>query len=228
MILENLDQKSWMGKLMPYFVCFSAALFFAYELMQMHMMNAISPFLMKDLGLNATSFGNLCATYLLADVLILLPAGIILDRLSTRRVILTALLLCIIGTIGFAFAQGFYSAAIFHFLSGIGNAFCFLSCMMLITRWFPLNKQAFIVGLVVTIGMLGGVVAQLPFSMLAEFLTWRKALLVDAAFGIFIYGLIYLFVYVSKYISSKKRKFKPLLNHYSHGLHTKILNYSET
>ncbi len=191
-----LNNKSLlMTKIMPYLVCFSAALFFAYELMQMHMMNAIAPFLMKDLGMNGTSFGNLCATYLLADVIFLLPAGMILDRVSTRKVILVALALCIFGTIGFAFAQTYTIACICHFFSGIGNAFCFLSCIMLISRWFPENKQAFIVGLVVTIGMLGGVIAQSPFSYLAELLTWRRALLVDAVFGILIYGLIYLFVY---------------------------------
>ncbi len=188
-------QSFLMTKVMPYIVCFSAALFFAYELMQMHMMNAISPFLMKDLNMNGTSFGSLCATYLLADVIFLLPAGIILDRVSTRKVILVALAICIVGTVGFALSTSYTMACVCHFLSGIGNAFCFLSCIMLISRWFPAHKQAFIVGLVVTIGMLGGVIAQSPFSYLAELLTWRRALLIDAVFGLLIYGLIYLFVY---------------------------------
>ncbi len=191
---------------MPYLVCFSAALFFAYELMQMHMMNAIAPFLMKDLAMNGTSFGNLCATYLLADVIFLLPAGIILDRFSTRSVILIALALCILGTVGFALATSYPVACLCHFFSGIGNAFCFLSCMMLIARWFPIEKQAFIIGLVVTVGMLGGVIAQSPFSYLSELLTWRRALLVDAAFGVVIYALIYLFVYDSQEkLDAKKR-----------------------
>lgn len=201
------DNKSLlMTKIMPYLVCFSAALFFAYELMQMHMMNAIAPFLMKDLNMNATSFGTLCATYLLADVIFLLPAGMILDRVSTRKVILVALALCILGTVGFAMVDSYKMACICHFFSGIGNAFCFLSCIMLISRWFPANKQAFIVGLVVTIGMLGGVIAQSPFSFLAELLTWRRALLVDAAFGVLIYGLIYLFVHDARQKTQEELK----------------------
>jgi MFS family permease len=185
---------NWKNKLTPYLVCFSAALFFAYELIQMHMMNAISPFLIKDLGINATGFGNLCATYLLADVIFLLPAGIILDRISTRKVILSAMLLCIAGTIGFSLSQNLLTASISHFLSGIGNAFCFLSCMMLVSRWFPSHKQAFIVGMVVTIGMLGGVVAQSPFSLLAGVFSWRAALWIDASFGLLVLALIYVFV----------------------------------
>ncbi len=199
-----VKKSRFLVSIMPYLVCFSAALFFAYELMQMHMMNAIAPFLMRDLAMNGTSFGNLCATYLLADVIFLFPAGIILDRFPTRSVILIALALCIFGTVGFALATSYPLACVCHFFSGIGNAFCFLSCMMLISRWFPAEKQAFIIGLVVTIGMLGGVIAQSPFSYLSELLTWRRALLVDAVFGMFVYGLIFLFVYDPEKLNQQK------------------------
>ncbi|MCB1081321.1 MAG: MFS transporter, partial [Chlamydiia bacterium] len=196
--MSAIDQSnstlSWKQRILPWVVCFSASLFFAYELLQLHVMNAISPLLMRDLGLNATQFGTLSSTYLLADVIFLLPAGILLDRFSVRKVILTALFLCILGTIGFCKAQTLGFACLCHFLSGIGNAFCFLSCMMLISKWFPLEKQAFVMGLMITMGMLGGVVAQLPFSILAEHFNWRGALFIDGLMGIGIFALIYLFV----------------------------------
>ena len=182
------------SKFLPWIVCLSAALFFAYELLQLHLMNAISPMLMRDLNLSGAEFGYLSSTYLLADVLFLLPAGIILDRFSVRRVILTALFLCLIGTAGFAKATSLPTAALCHFLSGIGNAFCFLSCVMLISRWFPKSRQAFLIGLMITIGMLGGVVAQLPFALLAEKLHWRAALMIDASLGMLLFGVIFIFV----------------------------------
>ncbi len=179
---------------MAWVVCLCAGLFFAYELMQMHMMNAISPMLMKDLSISATQFGLLSSTYFLADVIFLIPAGILLDRFSTRRIILFAMVLCIIGTVGFALANSLQVASIFHFFSGIGNGFCFLSCMILIARWFPLKKRAFVIGVVITVGMLGGVLAQTPFSLLAEHFTWRNAMLIDACIGACIFALIFLFV----------------------------------
>lgn len=180
--------------ILPWVVCFAASLFFAYELVQLHMLNAIAPMLMKDLSLNATQFGYLSAAYVLADVLFLLPAGVILDRFSTRRVILTALFFCIAGTFGFAFTNSLSQAFLCHFLSGIGNAFCFLSCMMLVARWFPKDKQALIVGLMITMGMLGAFVAQTPFSHLAEQFTWREALLIDGLIGISIMIVVFSFV----------------------------------
>jgi len=191
---EILPSNRFSRLFLPWIVCLCAGLFFAYELMQFHMLNAISPMLLKDLNMQATHFGILGSTYLFADVLFLLPAGILLDRFSPRKVILTALILCLIGTLGFALSQTFLHACIAHFLSGIGNAFCFLSCMIFIARWFPLHKQAFVVGVVITLGMLGGVIAQAPFSYLAKTLTWRYAMLVDAGAGCILFLLIFWFV----------------------------------
>ena len=175
-------------------VCFAASLFFAYELMQLHMLNAITPMLMTDLQFSATDLGILGSTYILADVLFLLPAGIILDRFSVRKVVLVALGLCVIGTVGFAYANTLWQACVCHFFSGIGNAFCFLSCMMLCSRWFPARSHALVMGLMLTMGLLGGVIAQTPFSLLAQAFSWREALLIDAAIGLIVFMLIFLFV----------------------------------
>lgn len=184
--MTKISQKGWL-------ICFVAALFFSYELVQLHMLNALSPHIMKELSLNATELATLSSTYLLADVIFLIPAGLILDRFSVRKVILTALGFCIFGTIGFAFAKTLFQACVFHFFSGIGNAFCFLSCMMLASNWFK-EKSTFVMSTMITIGLLGGVIAQVPFSLLAEAFSWRNALLIDGAIGIVIWGLNYAFV----------------------------------
>ncbi len=181
-------------KYQGWFICFIAACFFSYELVQLHMLNALSPHIMKELGLNATELAALSSTYLLADVLFLIPAGIILDRIPVRKVILFALAFCVLGTFGFAVSKTLTAACISHFLSGIGNAFCFLSCMILANGWFK-EKSTFIMSAMITIGLLGGVIAQVPFSLLAEAFNWRNALLIDAGIGIVIWGLNYLFVY---------------------------------
>ena len=184
--MKETSKKGWL-------ICFVAALFFSYELVQLHMLNALSPHIMKELSLNATELATLSSTYLLADVIFLIPAGLILDRFSVRKVILTALGFCILGTIGFAFAQTLFQASVFHFFSGIGNAFCFLSCMMLAGNWFK-EKSTFVMSAMITIGLLGGVIAQVPFSLLAEAFSWRNALLIDGGIGLVIWGLNYAFV----------------------------------
>jgi MFS family permease len=183
-----------MTKYKAWFICLIAACFFSYELVQLHMLNALSPHIMKDMGLNALELGTLSSSYLLADVIFLIPAGLIIDRFSVRGVILGALFFCIMGTFGFALSQNLLQASISHFFSGIGNAFCFLSCMMLANSWFK-DKSTFVMSLMVTVGLLGAVMAQVPFSIMAEKLSWRNTLYIDAFIGCGIWCLSYLFIY---------------------------------
>ena len=177
-----------------WFVVLSAALFFLYEFTQMHMFNAIHKDLMQAFQMNATQLGNLSATYLYADVLFLLPAGIILDRVSTRLVIISSMLLCILATIGFGISTTYLQAASFHFLSGVGNAFCFLCCIRLASRWFPSRMLAYVIGLVVTIAFIGGLLAETPFTVLTHYFPWRHIIFMNAALGAVILLLIVAFV----------------------------------
>lgn len=193
-------------KKLPYIVCFSAAIFFAFELVQLHILNALSAFLVQDLKLTASSLSYLNASYLLADVIFLLPSGMLLDRFSVRRIILMALVLCLIGIFGFSVSQNIYQALLFRFCSGIGNAFCFLSCMMLIAEWFPKKEHSFMMGVVITIGMLGGLVAQTPVTLLAQAYTWRQALFVDGVVGAVILVLTYFTVFDSPSGHKKKQE----------------------
>jgi len=180
---------------MPWLVVFSAALFFFYEFIQMNMISSLAPYLLQTFNLDAEQLGNLSATYFYSAIIFLLPAGQILDRISTRKVILTALMTCVIGTALFAFAPNYVYAQISRFLTGIGSAFCFLSCIRLASRWFSSDKMALVSGFVVTMAMLGGTVAQTPFTLLINYLnSWRHAILVDAGLGLLFWIIIYLVV----------------------------------
>lgn len=193
------------SKIQPWLVCLSAALFFFYEFIQMGMFNSISQELMHDFSINAGQLGFLSATYFYADVIFLLFAGILVDRFSIRRIILSAMVMVVLSTMLFAFSQTFEIAAFSHFIAGIGNAFCFLSCIKLATRWFPTQRLAFVIGIIITIAMAGGIVAQTPFSLVVHAIGWRNAVMINAGLGMFITVLIYCFVHdYPKHQLSKK------------------------
>lgn len=178
------DFKAWL-------VCLSAGLFFLYEFFQLNLFDVINQPLRDEFHLNATQLSWMSSTYLWANLLFLLPAGVILDRYSVRKVILAAMLICFVGTVGFALTSSFILAALFHSMAGISNAFCFLSCIVLVSRWFPPNRQALVVGTVVTMAFIGGMMAHTPLAQLNDWLGWRKALMVDAGIGAFIIVWIY-------------------------------------
>lgn len=167
-------------------VVFAASLFFFYEFIQMNIFNAIAQDLMLAFNLNAPELGRLSSMFFYANAILIFPAGILLDRFSTKKLLTTAVVICTIGTFIFSQATTYSLAAFSRFVDGIGAAFCFLSCVRLASRWFPPNKMAFVVGIVVTMAMLGGLVAQTPFAILSKAIGWRHAVLADAGLGVII------------------------------------------
>jgi MFS family permease len=174
-------------------VTLTAALFFFYQFIQLIMPNAINVELMRAFNLDAAGLGMLVSMYFWGNVIFLFPAGILLDRYSTKKLLLTAFIVCIIGTFIFALAENFWLAATGRLLVGLGGSFCFLSSIRLASRWFPPSRMALVTGIVVTMAMLGGFIAQSPMVFLTQLVGWRHAILLDGALGIVI-AIIILFV----------------------------------
>lgn len=211
-VLSRGDLRAWL-------VCLSAGLFFFYEFFQLNIFDVINQALRHDFHLDAAQLSWMSSTYLWADILFLLPAGIILDRFSTRRVILSAMLVCVVGTLGFALTTSFALACFFHFLSGIGNAFCFLSCVVLVSHWFHPRRQALVIGSLVTMAFLGGMMAHTPFAHLSDYCGWRRALLIDGAIG------AVLWLWIFKVVQDNPN---PLLNKKTNSLPSVIPSFLQS
>jgi MFS family permease len=177
-------------KYKPWQVCFAASLFFFYEFIQGNMFASLNSEVKEAFNLNIVGLSWLSSIYYVANVIFLFPAGIILDRFSTKTVILYSLSICVLGTFGFAIADSLEFALLCRFVTGIGSAFCFLSCFRIASRWFPPQKLALVTGLVVTLAMSGGMVAQAPMTELIVAVGWRKAVMWDGLLGLVILVLI--------------------------------------
>lgn len=180
---------------LAWWVTLTAALFFFYEFIQMNLFNTINADLRAAFSLDAVSIGQLFSTYFYANFLCLFMAGNLLDRYSPKRLLVGAVSVCTIGTIIFATAQSLHMAAVGRFLVGGSASFCFLSCIRIASRWFPPHRMALVTGVVVTMAMLGGMVAQTPFALLTHAVgSWREALYINSALGVAIVIAISLIV----------------------------------
>jgi MFS family permease len=175
-------------------VVLTAALFFFYEFIQLIMPNAINLQLRQSFNLDASGLGWLVSMYFWGNLVFLFPAGMLLDRYSTKSLIVGSMVLCTIATFIFALTHNSVIAASARFAVGFGGAFCFLSCIRLASRWFPPNKMALVTGIVVTIAMLGGFVAQSPMVLLTSLMGWRNAVLANATLGVVIIFVIFMLV----------------------------------
>ncbi|RDI42406.1 MFS transporter [Aquicella lusitana] len=168
-------------------VTLTASLFFFYEFIQMNFFNSINTQLRETFQLDAVQIGQLFSMYFYANALCLFPVGNLLDRFSTKKMLTFAVSICTLGTFIFTIANVFWVAALGRFLVGCGASFCFLSCIRLASRWFPPHRMAFVTGVIVTMAMLGGLVAQTPFALLVSYLgSWRQALMINTGLGVVI------------------------------------------
>ncbi|PHQ82301.1 MAG: MFS transporter [Coxiella sp. (in: Bacteria)] len=175
-------------------VVMTAAWFSFYEFIQMNMLDVISQPILKTFHMNADQLGDMSSYYYLANVIFLLAAGTLLDRFSTRRVILVSLGICVFGTALFGVATTIFWVTVCRFLTGIGSAFCLLSVLRLASRWFPPRKMAMVTGMIVMFAMVGGMTSQTPFAELVSHVGWRNTLFIDALLGVFVMALIALVV----------------------------------
>lgn len=181
-----IQEKTLHTKL-AWLVILTTSLFFFYEFIQMNIFNTINEQLRAAYQLDAVQLGQLFSMYFYANFLCLFFAGNLLDRFSTRKLLIFAIILCTVGTFIFSIATSYSAAAAGRLMVGAGASFCFLSCIRIASRWFPPRKMAFVTGVVVTMAMLGGLVAQTPFALLTNYLgNWRHALLVNTALGVII------------------------------------------
>lgn len=176
--------------LYPWIVVFTASLFFFWTFIQVNSFDTLTPYLLQTFSVNAHQLGNLSASYFYAEVLMVFPAGILLDRVSTRLLILITMGIGILSTLGFAYTNNLQMANYVHALAGLSAAFCFLSALRLAVRWFPPRQLALVSGLIVTMAMIGGVAAQTPMRILCEAVGWRQAVVYDAGLGVAIWILI--------------------------------------
>ena len=183
------------SKYLPWLVCLSAGLFFFYEFFQLNLFDVINKDLRISFAIDAARLSWMSSACVWANVVFLLPAGVMLDHFAVKKIILWSLLICVLSTFGFATTTSFNLATFYHSLVGIGNAFCFLACVVLVTRWFPPKKQALVIGLIVTMAFLGGMAAHTPFAYLNYKFGWRNAVLIDGLVGVFIQIWIYFFVH---------------------------------
>ena len=180
--------------LRPWIIVLMGALFFLYEFIQMNMFNSLALSFEQTFSLSAFQIALVSAFYFLSDSLLLYPAGVLLDRYSSKKLILLGMVLCIIGTALIASSSNAWFLVISRFLSGTASAFCLLSILRLAASWFPARKMGQVTGIVVTLGMLGGAISQTPLTLLINLTGWRHALFLVAIAGLLILILMILII----------------------------------
>ncbi len=169
-------------------------------------------YLQIDFRINEAGFGILTASFYIPYILMQIPVGLTVDRLSIRWLLTVMSLVTALGCCIFGLADGLFTASVGRMLIGFSAAFAFICSLRLATSWFPPAMLGLLAGLTQALGMLGAAAGEAPVSFLVALVGWRHTMLVIAFIFIALSGLLYQFVRDKP--SQHRREF-PVNNHVS-------------
>lgn len=166
------------NSLQAWIICLTGTLFFLLESIRVNMYDVLSTTLMHGFNISAFDYGKIPAIYLFINILFLFPAGLLLDRISTKKILITAQIICAVATILFISAHNYGELLFASFIAGVGGTFPFLCATRLARYWFTTSMLGKITSIIVTFAMIGGLIAHVPFLKLSQHIGWRETLAV--------------------------------------------------
>jgi sugar phosphate permease len=133
----------------------------------------IAPKLVEDLGLNAETLGIIGGAFFYSFALLQIPMGPMLDQIGPRFVVAFFAFIGGLGAFLFALGESFMIAFLGRALIGAGMASVMMGALKVLALRFPPEKFATLMGIILTIGALGNILATSPLAYLASTIGWR-------------------------------------------------------
>lgn len=183
-----------------------AATFYFSDYMARVAPTVMHRFLQTDFGINEAGFGTLTASFYIPYILMQIPVGLTVDRISIRWILTLMSIVTALGCAVFGFADSLWIASLGRMLIGFSAAFAFISALRLATSWFPPAMLGLLAGLTQALGMLGGASGQAPVSFLVSAVGWRHSMFVIGFLFILLAGMLYQYVQDSPESSHAQKK----------------------
>ena len=134
----------------------------------------ISPNLIEDLGLNAETLGLLGGAFFYSFPLLQIPMGPMLDRVGPRIVVSASSFVGALGAFLFAFGNSFFMVLFGRILIGVGMSSVLMGSMKVFVLYFPPERFATLVGILLSIGTFGSIFAASPLAYFTSAIGWRS------------------------------------------------------
>lgn len=137
-----------------------------------------------EFALTNEQFGWVLASFSLAYALFEIPSGVLGDRIGPKALFIRIVLFWSLFTALTGLATGLVSLMVIRFLFGVGESGTYPNCMIVISRWFPVNEIGRSLTWVGIGSQIGSAIAPLIIIPIAVSYGWRASFYVNAAIGI--------------------------------------------
>ena len=187
-----------------WFMWFLGASFYFYQFFLQVSVGHLKPELSQAFNVNAEQFGSVMACFLYVYGVMQIPVGLLVDRFGPRRLLTVAVIFCALGSYMFSIADHLWAAYMARVFMGLGASFAVVCTLSISSMWFSSKRFALLVGLMVTVGMLGAAFASEKIASLVETYPWRDVFAYTAYVGIILAVMTYAFLR-DRDISDRKR-----------------------
>ncbi|MGQ0681840.1 MFS transporter [Bradyrhizobium sp.] len=129
--------------------------------------------LMRDLSIGPEALGALTGAFFFGFAAMQIPCGFFFDRFGPRRTVTGMLLLATAGGVIFTAAPNWPVLLSGRVLLGAGFGVMLIGSMVVITRWFPPDRFSTLTAIVLSVGLLGNLIATTPLAWASEISGWR-------------------------------------------------------
>ncbi|HEX8676560.1 MAG TPA: MFS transporter [Segetibacter sp.] len=137
-----------------------------------------------EFSLSNEEFGWVLASFSLAYALFEIPSGVLGDKIGPKALFIRIVLLWSCFTALTGLATGLVSLILIRFLFGAGESGTYPNCMIVISRWFPVQEIGRSLTWVGIGSQIGSAIAPLIIIPIAVSYGWRTSFYVNAAIGV--------------------------------------------
>lgn len=123
-----------------------------------------------------------------------IPIGALLDSVGVKKTVIMCLSLCIAGTLIMGVSDSLYLAYFSRFLIGAGSSCAFITCLKIVGDNFSQGKRGFLMGVTLTMGTVGALMAGKPLSFMMGLYGWQQTLINIGLFGFLILAAMFMFM----------------------------------
>jgi len=150
--------------------------------------------LMRDLQIGPEALGALTGAFFFGFSAMQIPCGFLFDRYGPRKTVSGMLLLAVVGATVFTLAPSWPILLTGRVLMGAGFGVMLIGSMVVISRWFLPDRFSTLSSMVLSIGLVGNLLATTPLGWATETIGWRSIFGVVVAFSLLATVAVWLIV----------------------------------
>ncbi len=189
-----MDKKNKIGITGP--IMMYVVMFLAYALKNFHSYatSMTASLLQTDLGLTAAQVTLYIAAYTWTNAIVQLPAGIVCDRWSAKKLLGFSYISAAVGCLLVAYSGSLAGIVIGRIILTIGISFVFNVCSRHISAWNDAEGYRRANSLFMTFGKIGGLLATTPLVLMIGSVGWKGTFGIIALVSILVGAGAFIFV----------------------------------